>query len=219
MAETIAERKAAEYHRGPISVYRSSPAQALSKRAIDLVIAGLATFVLLPLLLFIGIAIRLDSNGPILFLQQRSGMNRKPFVIFKFRTMTHAAERQVQATVEDPRVTKVGRFLRRSSLDELPQIINVLKGDMSIVGPRPHPLWLDEHFACKIESYWDRYLVRPGITGLAQINHCRGETATVDDMIKRVKYDTNYVTMASLKMDIKIIALTIYQLIFARNAY
>jgi lipopolysaccharide/colanic/teichoic acid biosynthesis glycosyltransferase len=191
----------------------------LYKRIFDLGVSLVALSLIFPLFCIIAMAIKLESQGPVFFLQKRSGLSSRPFVIFKFRSMTHAPERQDQATKRDSRVTKVGRLLRRSSLDELPQLLNVIKGDMSIVGPRPHPIWLDEKFTDVIEDYPKRRSVKPGITGLAQVNYCRGETTTIDDMARRVSYDIIYARKWSLWLDLKIMLMTSYRLLSDKSVY
>jgi putative colanic acid biosysnthesis UDP-glucose lipid carrier transferase len=190
------------------------------KRFFDIATAVIALVILLPVMLIIAVLIRADSTGPVLFRQARYGRNQKPFVILKFRTMyAHPSSEGRQATRGDRRVTRVGRVLRRCSLDELPQIFNVLRGDMSLVGPRPHALWHDGLFCDLIEGYRDRYLVKPGMTGLAQITGCRGETPTKSEMLRRVEKDLEYVERQSFALDLKILLLTVPALFSLRNAY
>jgi lipopolysaccharide/colanic/teichoic acid biosynthesis glycosyltransferase len=143
----------------------------------------------------VALAVRLDSRGPILFRQNRNGFNGRPFRIYKFRSMTVMEDGAVvtQAKRDDARVTRVGRFLRRSSLDELPQLLNVLKGDMSLVGPRPHALAHDDHYSGLLAEYAFRHHVKPGITGWAQVNGFRGETPTIDLMKRRIDLDLQYI--------------------------
>lgn len=188
------------------------------KKVCDLTLAAITLVILLPALLVIAALIKADSSGPVLFRQLRYGRNQRPFVILKFRTMYPSSDGR-QATRDDRRVTKVGRVLRRCSLDELPQILNVLRGDMSLVGPRPHALWHDEVFCDLIEGYRDRYLVKPGMTGLAQITGCRGETPTKSEMLRRVEKDLEYVEKQSFALDLKILLLTVPALFSLRNAY
>jgi len=181
------------------------------KRLFDVVFSvfflGLAGFWLLPL---IALLIRLDSAGPALFRQQRVGLGGKVFLCLKFRTMTHNPEAVfVQTRRDDPRITRVGRILRKTNLDELPQFINVLFGDMSVVGPRPHVPQLDEAFAGAVPSYELRTMVRPGVTGLAQVSGCRGETRSVREMNQRVRFDLFYIRSVSLLMDVKIVIRTV----------
>jgi putative colanic acid biosynthesis UDP-glucose lipid carrier transferase len=194
---------------------------AVAKRTIDLVLAATAIVVLAPLLLFTAVAIKLDSAGPILFRQMRAGYGQSRFQVWKFRTMRHDAESGVfrQARQADDRVTRVGRVLRRWSIDELPQLFNVLRGEMSLVGPRPHPLPLNERFQPLIPLYNVRHRVHPGITGLAQVNGCRGETDTVEKMAQRVAYDLQYIRTWSIWLDLWIILLTASGRFTHRNAY
>jgi putative colanic acid biosynthesis UDP-glucose lipid carrier transferase len=158
----------------------------------------------------------------VLFRQRRYGFNNNPITVFKFRTMRHdqADDRLVpQARRNDPRVTRVGAFLRRTSLDELPQLINVLRGEMSLVGPRPHAVAHNEQYAHVIDDYLSRHRVKPGITGWAQVNGLRGETDTPDKMRRRVQYDLYYIDNWSLYLDFKILALTPFVGLVHKNAY
>lgn len=181
----------------------------------DKILAALILVLISPLMAAVALAIKLTSPGPVFYIQDRHGLNNQPIRVFKFRSMHHkpvllmAGGEFVQATAGDPRITPLGHFLRRSSIDELPQFINVLLGDMSIVGPRPHPLRLNEQFAEHIPELMHRHRVKPGITGLAQINGARGETRTVSDMRRRVDLDLRYIRKWSLWLDLKIIALTV----------
>lgn len=184
----------------------------LIKRTEDLIIGSLIGLLILPVCALIYIAIKLTSPGPALFKQYRTGFNGKNFKVYKFRSMEvhNESDGQVtQATANDPRVTKLGAFLRKTSLDELPQFYNVLQGRMSIVGPRPHALAHNEHYKDLIESYMKRHKVKPGITGWAQVNGLRGETDTIEKMQKRVEYDLWYINNWSLLLDLKIIMQTI----------
>ncbi|MCS6820577.1 MAG: undecaprenyl-phosphate glucose phosphotransferase [Microscillaceae bacterium] len=185
------------------------------KRTFDIVFSlFIIIFFLSWLVPLIAIAIRLNSKGPIFFLQKRSGRNGKTFTCFKFRTMKHEKDAVfVQATKNDSRVTKVGAFLRKTNLDELPQFINVLLGDMTVVGPRPHPLELDNRFKQVIDKYMVRHFVKPGITGLAQVKGYRGETKDIRSMINRVRLDVFYIENWSFFLDIKIILLTVFRMI------
>jgi polysaccharide biosynthesis protein PslA len=194
--------------------------QRILKRGEDIVAGGLLLLVTLPLFPLIALAIKLDSPGPVMFRQRRSGRNQAPFDVFKFRTMTvrHADEAQ-QATADDPRVTRVGWILRRTSLDELPQLFNVLKGEMSLVGPRPHLAEHDDHFTSMVDTYPHRHQVKPGLTGLAQVSGFRGETRTRDSIEGRVAADLDYVRNWSLWLDVKIIARTFAAVVSGRNAY
>ena len=197
------------------------PEDAPFKRALDLALSTILLCILSPLLGLIGILIRLDSDGPALFRQTRLGLAGKPFDIWKFRTMTvlENGDDVVQATKNDPRVTRLGRFLRTSSLDELPQLVNVLKGEMSLVGPRPHACAHDEYFGRLIENYALRQAVRPGITGWAQVNGHRGETPTTESMRARVDLDLWYVSHANVALDLEILARTAIELFRHRNAH
>jgi Undecaprenyl-phosphate glucose phosphotransferase len=190
------------------------------KRAFDLAagIAGLA--LLTPLFLAIALLIKLDSPGPVFFLQRRYGFNQNPFRIVKFRTMHTLDDGEVvrQATRDDPRITRVGRWLRRWSLDELPQLFNVIVGDMSLVGPRPHALSHDHEYGRRIAAYARRHKVKPGITGWAQINGLRGETDTQEKMEQRVRYDLHYIENWSLILDLKILVWTVISPAAYRNA-
>ena len=176
----------------------------------------------LPLMVAIAVAIRLDTAGPALFRQTRRGLNNRPFAILKFRTMIHVPGPELtvpQARRFDPRVTRVGRVLRRTSLDELPQLFNVLKGEMSLVGPRPHALAHDARYAVLIAGYAERHRVPPGITGWAQINGHRGETDTLEKKQSRVDHDLAYVARRSLRLDLRILLLTVRTIWRDRNAY
>lgn len=183
---------------------------------------GIPAFLLLtPVMLAIAIAIKLEGKGPVLFTQQRHGFNHKVFRIYKFRTMTVAedGDNVVQAKAHDPRVTKLGAFLRRYSLDELPQIFNVLKGDMSLVGPRPHALAHNHQYAQTVQNYSGRHKMKPGMTGWAQVNGWRGETSEREHMAQRVRYDLEYIDNWSLWFDFKILVLTFAAVLFPKNAH
>ncbi len=183
-------------------------ASSRSKRAIDLTVAAFLIVLLAPLLVIVALAIRFDSAGPVIFKQRRTGLGGVPFLIYKFRTMTVCEDgaHVKQAVAGDPRVTRIGRFLRVTSIDELPQILNVLKGDMSLVGPRPHALAHDEFFRARVMGYNERFAVRPGISGLAQVRGLRGETRTIECMTARVHSDLEFVRTWSLKLDLQILA-------------
>lgn len=193
----------------------------IAKDLFDKVFAAVALVLLAPLLLVIAAAIKLTSPGPVLFSQPRLGLNGKEFRVYKFRSMrVHQENGKVtQATRGDPRITRIGAFIRRTSLDELPQFFNVLMGDMSVVGPRPHALQHNELYKDKLEMYMLRHRVKPGITGWAQINGCRGETDTVDKMARRVEFDLQYIQNWSFWMDLKIIAWTACKGWTGNNAY
>jgi Undecaprenyl-phosphate glucose phosphotransferase len=189
----------------------------VAKRTLDLVVASAALILLLPLLIMISAAIKLDSQGPVIFRQARHGFNNQKIKVLKFRSMSatedgHCAK---QAIKNDPRITDVGHIIRRTNLDELPQFFNVLFGDMSIVGPRPHPISLNEAFEKRISPFSRRHKVKPGITGWAQVNGFRGETDTVEKMQRRVEYDLHYIDNWSFILDLKIIVMTL----FSRRAY
>ncbi|MFT4068085.1 undecaprenyl-phosphate glucose phosphotransferase [Paraburkholderia sp.] len=192
------------------------------KEIFDRAFALVALIALSPLFVVIAVAIKLSSPGPVFFRQRRKGLKGQPFSIYKFRSMRlHAQERGVlhQATRNDSRITKVGRFLRRTSLDEIPQFINVLRGEMSIVGPRPHALEHDDLYGPLIQGYLDRYRIKPGITGWAQINGYRGETDALEKMAGRVEYDLYYLRHRSFSMDLKIVLRTVIRGFFSNQAY
>jgi putative colanic acid biosynthesis UDP-glucose lipid carrier transferase len=191
----------------------------------DRVLAGAILLFIAPLMLCIAMAVRLTSPGPVLFRQKRLGFNQQMVDVFKFRTMyvdlcdAPLAASFRQATRDDPRVTPVGRFLRRTSLDELPQLLNVLRGDMSLVGPRPHPVALDRHYAELIDGYLGRHRVKPGITGWAQVNGFRGETRTVEEMRRRIEHDLHYIDNWSLLFDLRIFVRTLFVGFAGSKAY
>jgi putative colanic acid biosysnthesis UDP-glucose lipid carrier transferase len=190
------------------------------KRASDLVLATAALLLLLPVSASIAVLVRRSSPGPVLFRQRRYGLDGREFTVFKFRTMTVCEDGAVrQATRDDPRVTRVGRFLRRTSLDELPQLLNVLGGSMSLVGPRPHAVAHNEHYRKLVSGYMLRHKVRPGITGLAQVNGLRGETRDVEKMSQRVRYDLEYLKSWSLGLDFRILIKTARIVLTDRSAY
>ncbi|KAH2777081.1 hypothetical protein KXW38_009542, partial [Aspergillus fumigatus] len=198
-----------------------SPPERAAKRAVDLLLAAFALITLMPLMLAVACAIRLGSPGPAIFRQRRKGFNGREFVIYKFRTMTVMEDSGtiVQACRTDHRVTPFGRILRRTSIDELPQLFNVLIGNMSLVGPRPHALAHDSDYGQAISSYAFRHHVKPGITGWAQVNGLRGETDTIDKMKARVEYDLEYLRNWSLALDLQIILRTVRLVVFDRHAY
>ncbi len=191
------------------------------KRLEDIVLSSVILLLISPLLLLIALGIKISSRGPALFRQRRYGLNGNIVEIWKFRTMTVSedGDHVVQATRGDARVTRFGAFLRRHSLDELPQFVNVLQGRMSIVGPRPHAVVHNEQYRRLIHGYMVRHKVRPGITGWAQVNGWRGETDTVEKMRKRVEFDLYYVRNWSFLLDLRIIALTIVKGFRSKNAY
>ena len=194
---------------------------ALLKRIEDIILGTFFTLLSSPAMLLIAIGIKLTSPGPVLFKQNRYGLNGKQIQVWKFRTMRVMENNAVvkQATRGDPRVTRFGAFLRRTSLDELPQFINVLQGRMSIVGPRPHAVAHNEEYRVLVDNYMIRHKVKPGITGLAQISGFRGETDTLDKMEKRIHYDLEYIQSWSLFLDLKIIFLTFFRGFVGKNAF
>lgn len=193
---------------------------SLVKRSFDIVGAAFGLVLLSPVLAVTALLVKLDSPGPVIFKQRRYGTYRDTFEVFKFRTMIHGdAEAPFrQATRDDPRFTRVGRWLRRTNIDEIPQLANVLLGSMSLVGPRPHPVALDDRFSRLIEKFAHRYRIRPGITGWAQVNGYRGETDTIEKMQRRLEYDLYYIRHWSLWLDLKILLLTVLSFTPHRNA-
>ncbi len=194
--------------------------QIILKRLFDLTFATVLLILLSPLLLALAALIRLDSPGPALFRQRRYGFNQQPFRIYKFRTMRVMEDGDAirQATANDPRITRIGAWLRKLNLDELPQLINVIEGHMSLVGPRPHALSHDEEYMRKIGLYARRHNVKPGITGWAQVHGLRGETDTDDKMARRISYDLWYIDNWSLWLDIAIMLRTVFSPKAFRNA-
>ncbi|MDB5407865.1 MAG: undecaprenyl-phosphate glucose phosphotransferase [Rhodospirillales bacterium] len=209
----------------PLLGVRSRPLDGwdwVGKRTIDLILAGVAIVLLAPVMLLIALLIRVGSPGPALFRQHRYGFNNREIVVVKFRTMYvgAAVELEVrQATTGDPRVTGIGRLLRRTSLDELPQLINVMTGEMSLVGPRPHAITHNKIYATLIDNYGARCRVKPGITGWAQVNGFRGETESLDKMRRRIEHDIFYIDNWSLLLDLKILLLTLIRGFVHPNAY
>ena len=192
----------------------------LAKRLLDVILAVALLVLLSPVLALLSLAIVLDSPGPLLFCQMRTGLNGRIFPIFKFRSM-HVMEdgaEVTQAVDGDIRVTRVGRLIRKLSLDEIPQLLNVIAGDMSLVGPRPHAVAHDRYYGAAISNYAIRQLVKPGITGWAQVNGARGATPTLDVMQRRVDFDAWYVAHASLALDLKILIRTPLEVLRPRNA-
>lgn len=180
------------------------------KSTFDRSAAAFMLVLLSPLFLTLALLIRLDSSGPVLFRQPRHGRHGRVFEMLKFRSMQHAREPcHAQARPNDPRLTRIGRLMRRSSLDELPQLINVLRGDMALVGPRPHPVVLNWEFVPRIPSLMQRHRIQPGITGWAQINGFRGETDTLEKMRKRLDHDLEYIENRSFWLDLRILLLTV----------
>lgn len=219
-----------EFHRLPLFEVTKRPLSgwnSVAKRVEDLVLGSLILVAISPLLLLIAIAIKLDSPGPVIFRQKRLGFNNGEFSIYKFRSMYHRPDGdgaypgqfEPQATRHDPRVTRVGRFIRRTSLDELPQLFNVLGGSMSLVGPRPHALSHNAEYGQQIRGYFARHKVKPGITGWAQVNGLRGETAVIGLMKERVRHDTYYADHWSVLFDLRILAMTMFVVLFQKSAY
>lgn len=208
----------------PVVAIRETPFSGLNslvKRASDIVLASLILLLLAPAMLAIAAAVKLSSPGPVIFRQRRYGLNGDEIVVYKFRSMAVCEDgaRVTQARKDDLRVTRLGAVLRRTSLDELPQLINVLEGSMSIVGPRPHAVAHNEQYRGLIKGYMLRHKVKPGITGWAQVNGLRGETDTLDKMAARIEFDLDYLRSWSLSLDLWIILRTV-KVVFGRdNAY
>jgi len=193
----------------------------LLKRAFDVTFSFFILSLIWPVMLLIAIGIKATSKGPIIFKQKRCGLGGNTFYIYKFRSMKVHEEnsgRVTQATKGDSRITAIGGFIRKTSLDELPQFINVLKGDMAVVGPRPHALEHDQYYSQYISNYMKRNTVKPGLTGWAQINGSRGETETIEKMECRINYDLWYVNNWTPFLDVKIVAITPFK-ILSKNAY
>lgn len=207
---------AIEIQRAPLTA-----AERSIKRVMDVVLASVALLFFLPVMALTAIAIKLDGPGPVIFRQHRKGFNGKQFIMFKFRTMSVQEDGSIvtQATRDDPRITGIGRLLRSASIDELPQLLNVLIGDMSLVGPRPHALAHDNQFESLLSDYAYRHHVKPGITGWAQCNGARGATPTLNHISERVKLDLWYINNWSLWLDIQIIIKTFFEVLRKRNAY
>jgi Undecaprenyl-phosphate glucose phosphotransferase len=205
-----------EIQRAPLS-----HAEQWTKRLFDIVVSAVILTLLVPALLVVCIGIKLDSSGPAIFRQRRKGFNGREFIIYKFRTMTvmENGPKIVQACKRDVRVTRFGRLLRRSSIDELPQLINVLRGEMSLVGPRPHAVAHDEEYGSLIPTYAFRHHVKPGITGWAQVRGFRGETTRLELMKKRIELDLWYINNWSVALDTQILVRTFFELLRGRNAH
>ncbi len=187
---------------------------------LDVILSLTAILVFFPILVLIALVVVLDSRGPAFFRQRRVGRYGKVFTIYKFRSM-HVQEdgdQVIQARRNDARITRVGKFLRVTSFDELPQLLNVLSGEMSLVGPRPHAIAHDEYYAERVVNYRLRLLAKPGITGLAQVNGARGATPRISDMQTRVNFDLQYVARESIWLDLKILARTPVEVLHHRNA-
>lgn len=205
----------------PIFESPFSGTNKILKRIEDILFSAIILILITPLLCVISIAVKKSSPGPVFFKQTRYGVDGKPIKVWKFRTMKVMEDdhKVIQATKNDPRITRVGNFLRRTSLDELPQFINVFTGSMSIVGPRPHAVSHNEEYRKLITGYMLRHKVKPGITGWAQINGWRGETDTLHKMQKRIEFDLEYIRNWSLFFDLKIIILTVFKGFIGKNVY
>jgi putative colanic acid biosynthesis UDP-glucose lipid carrier transferase len=226
MSTTVTERKPAAkrtrvkgryLRKFPVAIFNES--QQMLKRSFDIVLSlGLMVFVFSWLFPLIAILIKITSRGPVFFQQLRHGKNNVPFFCYKFRTMYVNDQADTkQATRDDPRVTWIGKFLRKSSLDELPQFINVIRGEMSIVGPRPHAMPMNYKFSAEIDNFMFRHTVKPGITGLAQAKGFRGETKDFYDIYSRCKLDIFYVNNWSPILDLKIIIWTVFSLLLNKS--
>jgi Undecaprenyl-phosphate glucose phosphotransferase len=207
---------AIELQRPPLST-----AERAFKRAFDILTASCGLVMFMPLLALVALAIKIDSPGPILFKQTRHGFNGKAFKICKFRSMSVLDDGTTikQATLADSRVTRVGALIRKTSIDEIPQLINVLRGEMSVIGPRPHAVAHDDYYLKQIDKYAFRHHVKPGITGWAQVHGLRGETRTLDKMLQRVEYDLWYINNWSFWLDLVIILRTLGEVVRGENAY
>ncbi len=197
------------------------PANARSKRALDIAVALLLVLLLLPVLLLVALLVATSSAGPVLFRQRRTGLNGRAFHVLKFRTMyvTEDGDGIRHATRRDARVTRIGAILRATSVDELPQLLNVLRGDMSLVGPRPHALAHDRHYGALVANYTVRFTVRPGMTGLAQVRGLRGEIHQLSCMERRILADCEYIARWSLAFDLAILLQTIPRMVRDSKAY
>jgi putative colanic acid biosysnthesis UDP-glucose lipid carrier transferase len=215
-SHTIGDTITVELQRGPRTLVDRA-----TKRVLDFIFAAGALTLLIPLFVMTAIAIKLDSPGPVIFWQRRAGFNGRKFYIMKFRTMSvlEDGETVTQAKRKDSRVTRVGYWLRRTSIDELPQLFNVLRGNMSMIGPRPHALAHDTEFGQLVANYAYRHHVKPGITGWAQVNGFRGQTCTVSDIEKRLALDLWYIDNWSLALDFKITLMTVAEIVKGENAY
>jgi Undecaprenyl-phosphate glucose phosphotransferase len=205
-----------EIQRAPLSAV-----EQVVKRAMDLTIGIFALLCFMPIMALTALAIKLDGPGPVFFLQTRRGFSGRQFVMFKFRTMTVQENGRtiIQATRNDPRVTKIGRLLRAASIDELPQLLNVIRGEMSLVGPRPHALAHDNYFENLLQDYAFRHHVKPGMTGWAQVNGLRGATPSVEQIAWRVEMDLWYINNWSLWFDVQILMKTFFEVLRKRNAF
>lgn len=206
---------------GWVPLFVRTAASARWKRGFDLSASALILLFLMPLLLVVAAAIWLESGGPVLFRQRRTGLHGRVFTVIKFRTMTVAEDGQhiAHAVQGDARVTRIGAFLRASSVDELPQLLNILRGEMSFVGPRPHALAHDAQYGALLPQYTERFAVKPGLTGLAQVHGLRGEIRVLDDMQRRVGADIDYANQWSFRDDLLILLRTVPIVLGGRNAY
>lgn len=220
----LIQSRTAEISGVPVVAMCETPFQGtpgLVKRTMDVAISALAMLALSPFLLVVAALIKLTSAGPVIFRQRRYGLDGQIIDVYKFRTMKVVEDgpKVTQVTRDDPRVTAIGRFLRRYSIDELPQLFNVLGGSMSLVGPRPHAVAHNEEYRGLIKGYMVRHKVLPGITGLAQVNGCRGETSRLEDMKARIEYDLEYLRQWTPSLDLRILFRTAVQVLFDRKAY
>jgi putative colanic acid biosynthesis UDP-glucose lipid carrier transferase len=220
----LIQARSGEIHGIPVVAMCETPFygyRGVTKRLTDIAFSAGILLMTLPLFVLIAISVKLSSPGPIIFKQRRYGLDGREIAVYKFRTMrvTEDGPQIRQASRSDSRITRIGRFLRRSSLDELPQLINVLQGRMSLVGPRPHAIAHNEEYRKLIKGYMVRHKVLPGITGLAQVNGCRGETAQLEDMQARVNYDLDYLRYWTPMLDIKILFLTVFKVFRDDKAY
>jgi putative colanic acid biosynthesis UDP-glucose lipid carrier transferase len=220
----LIQARSGEIHGIPVVAMCETPFygyRGVTKRLTDVVLSLGILMLLMPLLAMIAIMVKLSSPGPIIFKQRRYGLDGREIAVYKFRTMTvvEDGDQIKQASRTDSRITRIGSILRRTSLDELPQLINVLQGRMSLVGPRPHAVAHNEEYRKLIKGYMVRHKVLPGITGLAQVNGCRGETVELKDMEARVNYDLDYLRRWTPMLDLQIIALTIIKVFRDDKAY
>jgi putative colanic acid biosynthesis UDP-glucose lipid carrier transferase len=220
----LIQSRTAEIDGVPVVAMCETPfygSRGLVKRSMDIALSAVGLLVLMPFLLLVALLVKLGSPGPAIFRQRRYGLDGNVIDVRKFRTMnvTEDGPNVRQATINDRRVTPIGRWLRRYSIDELPQLINVLEGSMSLVGPRPHAVAHNEEYRGLIQGYMVRHKVPPGITGLAQVNGCRGETSHVDEMRRRIEFDLEYLRRWSPTLDLRILVQTVWQLLGDRKAY
>jgi len=220
----LIQARSGEIHGIPVVAMCETPFygyRGVAKRVSDVGFSALILLLLMPLLVLIALVVKISSPGPIIFKQRRYGLDGREIAVYKFRTMrvTEDGAQIRQASKTDSRITRVGGVLRRSSMDELPQLINVLQGRMSLVGPRPHAVAHNEEYRKLIKGYMVRHKVLPGITGLAQVNGCRGETSKLEEMEARVNYDLDYLRHWSPMLDIKIILLTVVKVFRDDKAY